>query len=131
MHKSIKPKLHILLLVLLLICLGACGKGQSAKEDPLAIKSIAIGDCVGQIETIKEDGKIRYEIVISLPEDTDFKHCAANIELQPGAEIAADSPCLVDYMGGRPILNLTRQSRTLIVKYKGIVQNYEFSIGIL
>ena len=131
MRKSIKPKLHILLLLLLaFICLGACGKGQSAKEDPLAIKSFAIGDCVGRIETVTEDGKTRYEIVISLPEDTDFKHCAANIELQPGAEISADSPCLVDYLGGRPILNLTRQSRTLIVKYKGTVQNYEFSIDM-
>ena len=125
---AIKKLLPILLLSLLI--LTSCGLGRDAQTEPLAIKSFAIGDCVGRIETIKEDGKTRYEIVISLPEDTDFKHCAANIELQPGAEISADSPCLVDYMGGRPILNLTRQSRTLIVKYKGTVQNYEFSIDL-
>jgi len=121
----------ILILLLALVCLGACGKGQSAKEDTLAIKSFAIGDCLGTIETVTENGQTQYVINISLPEDTDFKHCAANIELQPGAELSAGSPCLVDYMGGRPILNLTRQSRTLIIKYKGIVQNYEFSIDLL
>ena len=129
MHKSTIVKPHTLLILLLtLVCLCACG---STKEDPLAIKSFAIGDSQGTVETITENGQIQYVINISLPEDTDFKHCAANIELQPGAEIAADSPCLVDYMGGRPILNLTRQSRTLIVKYKKTVQNYEFSIDIL
>ena len=132
MQKAIKAKLNILLLLLLaFICLGACGKGQSAKEDPLAIKSFAIGDCQGTVETITEDGQTQYVINIYLPEDTDFKHCAANIELQPGAEISADSPCLVDYLGGRPILNLTRQSRTLIIKYNGTVQNYEFNIDLL
>ena len=132
MRKSIKPKLHILLLLLLaLICLGACGKAQSAKEDPLAIKSFAIGDCVAQIETITEDGTTRYEIEISLPEDTDFKHCAANIELQPGAEISADSPCLVDYLGGRPVLNLTLEDRDLVVVNAGNKRNYSFHIELL
>ena len=131
MRKNIKRKTYtVICLLLCLLALAACGRSKEAEADPLAIKSFAIGDCVGRIETVTEDGKTRYEIVISLPEDTDFKHCAANIELQPGAEISADSPCLVDFMGGRPILNLTRQSRTLIVKYKGTVQNYEFSIDL-
>ena len=132
MRKSIKQKTYtVICVVLCLLALAACGRSKEAEADPLAIKSFAIGDCQGTIETIKENGQTRYVINISLPEDTDFKHCAANIELQPGAEISADSPCLVDYMGGRPILNLMRQSRTLIVKYKGRVQNYEFNIGIL
>lgn len=126
---NIKKLLPILLLCLL--ALTACGRSKEAEADPLAIKSFVIGDSQGTVETVTENGQTQYVINISLPEDTDFKHCAANIELQPGAEIAADSPCLVDYLGGRPILNLTRQSRTLIVKYKKTVQNYEFSIDIL
>ena len=130
MQKAIKAKLNILLL-LCLIALAACGRSKDAQADPLAIKSFAIGDCQGTVETITEDGQTQYVINIYLPEDTDFKHCAANIELQPGAEISADSPCLVDYLGGRPILNLTRQSRTLIIKYNGTVQNYEFNIDLL
>ena len=66
-----------------------------------------------------------------LPEDTDFKHCAANIELQPGAEISADSPCLVDYLGGRPVLNLTLEDRDLVVVNAGNKRNYSFHIELL
>ena len=120
----------LLVLLLALICLSACGKNQSAKEDQLAIKSFAIGNCVGKIEAVDFGNGKEYVISIDLPEDIDFKNCLANIELEPGAEISEDSPCLVDYVGGRPVLNFTRQSRTLVIKYKGRTQNYEFNIGI-
>lgn len=129
MHKSIRVKLHSLLILLLaLVCLCACGL---TKEDPLAIKSFAIGDCQGTVETVTENGQTRYVINISLPDDIDFKHCAANIELQPGAEISTDSPCLVDYLGGRPVLNLTLEDRDLIVVNASNKRNYSFHIELL
>ena len=132
MRKSIKPKLHILLLLLLaLICLGACGKGQSAKEDPLAIKGFAIGDCVGQVETAQEGGTTKYVIVITMPSDADFTHCVANIELAEGASISKDSPCYIADLGGRPVLNLTLQDRDLIIVNGSDTRAYVFRIELL
>lgn len=126
---NIKKLLPILLLCLL--AFTACGRSKEAKADPLAIKSFAIGDSLGKVETVTENGQTQYVINISLPEDTDFKHCAANIELQPGAEVSADSPCLVDYLGGRPVLNLTLEDRDLVVVNAGNKRNYSFHIELL
>ena len=126
---NIKKLFPILLLCLL--ALTSCGRSKEAEADPLVIKSFAIGDCQGTVETVTENGQTQYVINISLPEDTDFKHCAANIELQPGAEISADSPCLVDYLGGRPVLNLTLEDRDLVVVNAGNKRNYSFHIELL
>ena len=131
MHNSANNKLYIsFVLIIAFLSICACCKGQNANEGAPAIKSFVIGDSVGTIEPAESGNSKEYVIIIDLPEDIDFKNCLTNIELESGAEISEDSPCLVDYVGGRPILNFTRQSRTLVVKYKGRTQNFEFNIGI-
>ena len=125
-------KLLCLLLALIcaMLCLSGCGNGAASGDDPLLIQSFVIGSSVGEVETVREDGETRYFIRISLPEDTDFKRCVANIELAQGAALDMSSPCIVDDLGGRPVLNLTLENRTLVVEYDGKSRSYEFKIDL-
>lgn len=125
-------KLLCLLLALIcaMLCLSGCGNGAASGDDPLLIRSFVIGSSVGEVETVRQDGETRYFIRIALPEDTDFKRCVANIELAQGAALDMSSPCIVDDLGGRPVLNLTLENRTLVVEYDGKSRSYEFKIDL-
>lgn len=72
----------VLAALCLLPCLAGCGKANAANEDPL-IRSFVIGNSTAEIQTHTEDGETHYVIAITLPTDTDFKSCAANVELAP------------------------------------------------
>ena len=96
----------ILAVLCILPCLAGCGKANAANEEPL-IRSFVIGNSAAEIQTHTENGETRYVIAITLPTDTDFKNCAANVELAPDASLSIDdSPCIVNELGGRLILNL-------------------------
>lgn len=120
----------LLTLVCAMLCLNGCGNGTASGDDPLLIRGFVIGSSVGEVETVREDGETRYVIHITLPEDTDFKRCVANIELAQGASLDMSSPCIVDDLGGRPVLNLTLESRTLVVEYDGESRVYAFKIDL-
>ncbi|MGI6089770.1 MAG: hypothetical protein ACOYEL_00010 [Saccharofermentanales bacterium] len=106
------------------------GETSLSSDDPLAITSFVIGESVGEARAVTENGETRYVIYITLPADTDFKRCIANIELAPGASVSLQSPCVVDDLGGRPVLNLTLDPRTLIVVNGDKERAYEFEIGL-
>lgn len=125
-------KLLCLLLALIcaMLCLSGCGNGAASGDDPLLIQSFVIGSSVGEVETVREDGETRYFICITLPDDTDFKRCVANIELAQGAALDMSSPCIVDDLGGRPVLNLTLENRTLVVTHGDNSRTYDFTVEL-
>lgn len=122
--------------------LAGCGRGNTAADEPAVaeaniqtaaspdILSFALGEHMGTVDTETENGETRYIIRLTLPSDFDFKRAVANIELAEGAGIDTSSPCIVDDMGGRPVLNLTLDPRTLITLNGGARQEYEFKIEL-
>lgn len=133
-----------LVLVLMLIC-GCTADEHAAGEsgvatpngiysleegDPLGISEIVIGDSAGEAKKIIENGKVSYCIYITLPAETDFKNCIANITLPAGAKISEESPCLRADLGGRPVLDLSLEVRDLIIENGGETRAYRFTIDI-
>ena len=106
------------------------GEAALPSVDPLAITGFVIGESAGEAKAVTENGETRYVIYITLPIDTDFKRCIANIELAPGAAVSSQSPCVMDDLGGRPVLNLTLDPRTLIVTNGDKERAYEFEIEL-
>mgnify|MGYP006943185554 FL=1 len=119
----------VLAALCLLPCLAGCGKTTAVNEEPL-IRSFVIGNSTAEIQTHTEDGETRYVIAITLPTDTDFKSCAANVELAPDAVLDMDSPCIVNELGGRLILNLALEERDLVVTSGELSQTYSFQIEL-
>lgn len=119
----------VLAALCLLPCLAGCGKANAANEEPL-IRNFVIGNSTAEIQTHTEDGETRYVIAITLPMDTDFKSCAANVELAPDAVLSMDSPCIVNELGGRLILNLALEERDLVVTSGELSQTYSFQIEL-
>lgn len=131
MSQRAMKKLCIVMAVLLVIAIvGLIITLIRNSNRSVAIKSVAIGDSIGQIETEWFKGKRQYVIVITLPDDYEFTKCIANIELPKGAAISSESPCLVDYLGGRPVLNLTLENRDLIIVNGDKSRNYGFKIDL-
>ena len=119
----------VLTVLCLLPCLAGCGKANAVNEEPL-IRNFVIGNSTAEIQTHTEDGETRYVIAITLPTDTDFKNCAANVELAPDAVLSMDSPCIVNELGGRLILNLALEERDLVVTSGELSQTYSFQIEL-
>lgn len=120
----------VLAVLCILPCLAGCGKVNAANEEPL-IRSFVIGNSTAEIQTRTEDGETRYVIAITLPTDTVFKNCAANVELAPDAALSIDdSPCIVNELGGRLILNLALEERDLVVTSSELSQTYSFQIEL-
>ena len=119
----------VLTVLCILPCLAGCGKTTAVNEEPL-IRSFVIGNSTAEIQTHTEDGETRYVIAITLPTDTDFKSCAANVELAPDAVLDMDSPCIVNELGGRLILNLALENRDLVVTSGELSQTYSFQIEL-
>lgn len=119
----------VLAVLCLLPCLAGCGKANAANEEPL-IRSFVIGNSTAEIQPHTEDGETHYVIAITLPTDTDFTRCAANVELAPDAVLDMNSPCIVNDLGGRPILNLTLPERDLVVTCGEQSQTYSFQIEL-
>lgn len=119
----------VLTVLCLLPCLAGCGKANAVNEEPL-IRSFVIGNSTAEIQTHTEDSETYYVIAITLPTDTDFTRCAANVELAPDAVLDMNSPCIVNDLGGRPILNLALEERDLVVTSGELSQTYSFQIEL-
>lgn len=119
----------VLTVLCLLPCLAGCGKANAVNEEPL-IRNFVICNSTAEIQAHTEDGETRYVIAITLPTDTDFKNCAANVELAPDAVLDMDSPCIVNELGGRLILNLALEERDLVVTSGELSQTYSFQIEL-
>lgn len=120
----------VLALLCVSLCLAGCGKADAANEEPL-IRNFVIGNSTAEIQTHTENDETHYVIAITLPTDTDFKNCAANVELAPDAVLDIDdSPCIVNELGGRFILNLALEDRDLVVTSGELSQTYSFQIEL-
>lgn len=117
-----------LLMLVLSASLLLCGCG--AQEDPLAIHEFVIGNSVGTVEKRGSGKDAEYVICITLPMETDFQNCVANITLADGASINGDSPCLKADLGGRMVLDLTLEQRDLIIENGSSSRSYGFEIGL-
>lgn len=119
-------RIMLLLLLAVSLVLGGCG----GNSDPLAIREFIIGDSVGTVEKRGSGADAEYVICITLPLETDFKNCAANITLADGASVNGDSPCLKADLGGRMVLDLTREPRDLIIENGSSSRSYGFEIAL-
>lgn len=108
------------------LLLGGCGQNS----DPLAIQEFIIGDSIGTVEQRGSGKDAEYVICITLPLDTDFKNCAANITLADGASVSGESPCLKADVGGRMVLDLTLEQRDLIIENGSDSRSYGFEISL-
>lgn len=106
------------------LLLGGCGQNS----DPLAIREFIIGDSIGTVEQRGSGADAEYVICITLPLDTDFRNCAANITLADGASVSGESPCLRADVGGRMVLDLTLEQRDLIIENGSASRSYGFEI---
>ena len=116
----------MLLLLAVSLLLGGCGQNS----DPLAIQEFIIGDSIGTVEQRGSGKDAEYVICITLPLETDFKNCAANITLADGASVNGDSPCLKADLGGRMVLDLTLEHRDLIIENGSSSRSYGFEIAL-
>ena len=117
-----------LLIAALSVSLLLCGCG--AQEDPLAIREFIIGDSVGTVEQRGSGKDAEYVICITLPLETDFQSCTANITLADGASVSGESPCLKADVGGRMVLDLTLEQRDLIIENGSSSRSYGFEIAL-
>lgn len=108
------------------LLLGGCGQNS----DPLAIREFIIGDSVGTVEQRGSGKDAEYVICITLPIETDFQNCAANITLADGASVSGESPCLKADVGGRMVLDLTLEDRDLIIENGSDSRSYGFEISL-
>ncbi len=131
MSQSTMKKLCIVMAVLLVIAIvGLIVTVDRSRNGPVAIKYFAIDGHVGKVKTIRENGAKRYIIQITLPTDTEFTRCTADIQLAEGAYVSKQSPCYIDEKDGKPILNLTFENRDLIIVNGGKSRNYGFKIDL-
>lgn len=108
------------------LLLGGCGQNS----DPLAIREFIIGDSIGTVEQRGSGADAEYVICITLPLDTDFRNCAANITLADGASVSGESLCLRADVGGRMVLDLTLEQRDLIIENGSASRSYGFEISL-
>jgi len=129
-QRAIK-KLCIVMAVLLVIAIaGLMITVHRSRNGPVSIRYFAIDGHVGKVRTVREDGVKRYIITITLPADTEFTRCAADIQLTDGAYVSKQSPCYIDEKDGKPILNLTFENRDLIIVNGDKSRNYGFKIDL-
>ncbi len=129
-QRAIKILCIVLAILLVLAIAGLIVTVWRNKNGPVAIQYFAIDGHVGKVRAVREDGVKRYIITITLPADTEFTRCTADIQLADGAYVSKQSPCYIDEKDGKPILNLTFENRDLIVVNGDKSRNYGFKIDL-
>ena len=103
---------------------------DSGENDPLAIHSIIIGDTEASILHDTTDGADDYIIKAALPVDFSFEKTTLNLELADGAVVSDKSNCLLDDLGGRPVVDLTVEKANLIIENEGNSRTYFFMLDV-
>ena len=103
---------------------------DSGKNDPLAIHSIIIGDTEASILHDTTDGADDYIIKAALPVDFSFEKTTLNLELADGAVVSDKSNCLLNDLGGRPVVDLTVEKANLIIENEGNSRTYFFMLDV-
>lgn len=103
---------------------------DSGENDPLAIHSIIIGDTEASILHDTTDGADDYIIKATLPVDFSFEKTTLNLELADGAVVSDKSNCLLNDLGGRPVVDLTVEKANLIIENEGNSRTYFFMLDV-
>lgn len=103
---------------------------DSGENDPLSIHSIIIGDTEASILHDTTDGADDYIIKAALPVDFSFEKTTLNLELADGAVVSDKSNCLLNDLGGRPVVNLTVENASLVIANDGETRTYQFQLDI-
>lgn len=103
---------------------------DSGENDPLAIHSIIIGDTEASILHNTIDGADDYIIKAALPVDFSFEKTTLNLELADGAVVSDKSNCLLNDLGGRPVVDLTVEKANLIIENEGNSRTYFFMLDV-
>ena len=103
---------------------------DSGENDPLAIHSIIIGDTEASILHDTTDGADDYIIKAALPVDFSFEKTTLNLELADGAVVSDKSNCLLNDLGGRPVVDLTVEKANLIIETEGNSRTYFFMLDV-
>ena len=103
---------------------------DSGENDPLAIHSIIIGDTEASILHDTTDGADDYIIKATLPVDFSFEKTTLNLELADGAVVSDKSNCLINDLGGRPVVDLTVEKANLIIESEGNSRTYFFMLDV-
>lgn len=106
---------------------GASGTGE---EDPLALRSVVVGDTKGETEAVEEDGETMYYIKVTMPADFPFEKTTLGLELADGAAVSDKSNCILNDLGGRLIVNLTVEDAGVIIENGGKSREYRFRIDL-
>lgn len=103
---------------------------DSGENDPLAIHSIIIGDTEASILHDTTDGADDYIIKAALPVEFSFEKTTLNLELADGAVVSDKSNCLINDLGGRPVVDLTVEKANLIIENEGNSRTYFFMLDV-
>lgn len=103
---------------------------DSGENDPLAIHSIIIGDTEASVLHDTTDGADDYIITAALPVDFSFEKTTLNLELADGAVVSDKSNCLLNDLGGRPVVDLTVEKANLIIENEGNSRTYFFMLDV-
>lgn len=103
---------------------------DSGENDPLAIHSIIIGDTEASVLHDTTDGADDYIIKAALPVDFSFEKTTLNLELADGAVVSDKSNCLLNDLGGRPVVDLTVEKANLIIENEGNSRTYFFMLDV-
>lgn len=103
---------------------------DSGENDPLAIHSIIIGDTEASILHDTTDGADDYIIKAALPVDFSFEKTTLNLELADGVVVSDKSNCLLNDLGGRPVVDLTVEKANLIIENEGNSRTYFFMLDV-
>ena len=103
---------------------------DSGENDPLAIHSIIIGDTEASILHDTTDGADDYIIKAALPVEFSFEKTSLNLELADGAVVSDKSNCLLNDLGGRPVVDLTVEKANLIIENEGNSRTYFFMLDV-
>lgn len=103
---------------------------DSGENDPLAIHSIIIGDTEASILHDTTDGADDYIIKAVLPVEFSFEKTTLNLELADGAVVSDKSNCLLNDLGGRPVVDLTVEKANLIIENEGNSRTYFFMLDV-
>ena len=103
---------------------------DSGENDPLAIHSIIIGDTEASVLHDTTDGADDYIIKAALPVEFSFEKTTLNLELADGAVVSDKSNCLINDLGGRPVVDLTVEKANLIIENEGNSRTYFFMLDV-
>lgn len=136
----------LLLAIVIVLCVAFLGKNHGGgslferpladgeyaleEDDPLAIRSVVVGDTQAEAVKVVKDGESSYLIKVTMTADFPFEKTTLNLELADGAGISDESNCILTDLGGRLVVNLTVENACIVVENGEETREYRFQIEL-